>query len=227
MYEFLQLQTCLQMWLSNLHLFIPSNNTRYLVHLFNSVCILASLSYSIVYCFILVAPDTIMFICHYSEIVKRQFEFHDQTSFSCLAETLNGHKCWGRTFLSCWLQLSFHCFNSLSAWQTGALSDADNISISDYVKPRIAFIFLALFYSSMDSQLANAVLALYRTNNGSRATHKLCIEPQNNSGWKGLVRSPRPSWPTGEMTSRCSTQLPLLIDEWITSDRQPVTSRVP
>lgn len=62
----------------------------------------------------------------------------------------------------------------MSSWQTGALSDADkDISISDYVKPTIAFLFLALFYLSMGSQLTNAVLALYCTSDGSRAIYKL------------------------------------------------------
>lgn len=41
------------------------------------------------------------------------------------------------------------------------------------------------------------------------------------------MRSPSPSWPSGEMTFRCSIQLPLLTDKWITSGRQPDTSRIP
>lgn len=45
-FEFLQLKMCPQMKICDLHLFIPSGDTRYLIHLFKSVCICSSLSYT-------------------------------------------------------------------------------------------------------------------------------------------------------------------------------------
>lgn len=98
-FEFLQLQTYPQVKLTNLHLFIPAEDTGQLVHLFNTVCRHSSLSYSDVYYFVLVPPDTILGMCYYSQKVRRQFKLCDHTSFSCLTGTLSSHRSWSRTFL--------------------------------------------------------------------------------------------------------------------------------
>lgn len=99
-FEFLQPQTCPQMKLSNLRLFMPAEDTGLLVHLFNAVCRHSSLSDSSMYYFVLVPPDTMTCTCHYSQKVRRQFKLRDQTSFSCLTGTLNSCTNWGRTFLT-------------------------------------------------------------------------------------------------------------------------------
>lgn len=99
-FEFWQLQTCPQMKLSNLPLFIPGEDTGHLVHLSSVVYIHSSLSH-ISSILILVSPNTITFMCHYLQKVRREFEPHNQTSFSCLTQILNNLRNYGRTFLSC------------------------------------------------------------------------------------------------------------------------------
>jgi len=88
------------MKLSNLYLFIATEDTGCLVDLSNTECRHSSLSYSYAYCFVLMPPDTIVCMCRYSQKVRRQFKLHEQSSFSCLTGPVSSHTSWDRNFLS-------------------------------------------------------------------------------------------------------------------------------